>query len=134
MWTRVEPDGAEQDQRRGSGVSRRYAMMDQDLMISLAKMMPDAQSAVLLCMVWTIARQQRLKRGPDAGSPVARLSARQLADMSGRPLRTVWHALRQLKNASLIAQEATEPGRKAAYRPTGTSANPEQEKQGRCGD
>jgi hypothetical protein len=87
-------------------------------MIALAHSMPDSQSAVLACLVWQASLHERLARGPLAGRFVARLSGAQLADMTGRPLRTIRHALRRLTEEGVIHREQSAPGRKAVYAPS----------------
>jgi hypothetical protein len=91
-------------------------MLDRDQIVNLARVMPDAQSAVLLCLAWQAALQERLHHGPDAGQRVARLSGRQLAEMTGRSLRLVRYALSRLKLAGIIEPTSAGPGRKATYR------------------
>src|SRR5262245_2112904 len=85
--------------------------------------MPDAQSAVLLCLTWQACFQQRMEYGPLAGQALAKLSGPQLAEMTGRPIRTVRHALRRLKQATRIKNEQSAAGKKGVYRldviPTG---------------
>jgi hypothetical protein len=77
--------------------------------------MPDAQSAVLLCLAWQASLQERMSYGPHAGRFLARLSGPQLAEMIGRPLRTVRHALRRLKESARICNEQPGAGSKAVY-------------------
>ena len=93
-----------------------YAVFERERLIELAQVMPDTRSAVLLCLAWQAARQEALKRGPDAGQPVARLSGPQLAQMTGRSLRTVRYALSRLQEAGTITCDKREPGKTAAYR------------------
>jgi hypothetical protein len=85
-------------------------------MVALARAMPDAQSAILLCMAWHVCLQQRMEYGPLAGQALAKLSGPQLTEMTGRPIRTVRHALRQLKQAKRIKNEQSAAGRKGVYR------------------
>ena len=101
---------------------RCYAMLDRDRAVELARLMPDAQSSVLLCLGWQAALQERLRRGPYAGQQVARLSASQLAEMTGRHLRTVRYALSRLKDTGIIEALRSGPGRTAIYRVNGTKA------------
>jgi hypothetical protein len=53
--------------------------------------------------------------GANAGKAVARLSGRQLADMTDRPLRTVRYALNRLTKAAVISRVDAAAGRKAVY-------------------
>lgn len=94
---------------------RPFARIDRRRMIALARSMPDCQSAVLACLVWQASLQERLVRGPLAGRFVARLSGTQLAEMTGRPLRTVRYSLRRLTAKGLIRREHPAPGKKAVY-------------------
>jgi hypothetical protein len=92
-----------------------YALVPVGRLVKLVRAMPDSQSAVLVCLAWQASLQERLRRGPFAGKPVARLSGRQLAEMTGRPLRTVRYALARLIEAGTVRNECTLPGRKAIY-------------------
>lgn len=93
-----------------------FALLDRNRLGALARVMPDAQSAALLCIVWDACRRERLEHGPYAGQFVARLSGQDLVEMTKRPLRTVRYALSRLRQASLIKREQHAPGRKAVYR------------------
>jgi hypothetical protein len=95
-----------------------YARIERPMLISLVRSMPDCQSAILLCITWQAARQQRFSRGQYAGKFVARLSGKQLAQMTGRPLRTVRHSLKRLLEASLIERLGVGPGRTSVFAPT----------------
>jgi hypothetical protein len=93
-----------------------FAIFDRQTMTSLASAMPDAQSAVLFCLAWHAAIQVRMSRGPLAGQYVARVSATSLAQITGRAIRTVWYAIKKLRSAGMIKQEAQHPGRTSVYR------------------
>jgi hypothetical protein len=101
-----------------------YARIERPVLISLVRSMPDCQSAVLACLTWQAARQQRFSRGQYAGKFVARLSGKQLAQMTGRPLRTVRHSLKRLLEARLIERLGVGPGRTAVCAPTLREAAP----------
>jgi hypothetical protein len=97
-------------------VSRQpYARIDRRRLVALAAAMPDCQSAVLACLAWQASLQERLARGPYAGQFVARLSGARLAKMTGRPLRTVRHALSRLTSAGVIRRVNTASGKTAVY-------------------
>jgi hypothetical protein len=91
-----------------------YAVLTKDRAKALVRAMPDCQSAVLTCLVWQASLHEKMRQGPFAGRPVASLSGSQLSVMTGRPLRTVRHALRRLSECGLVVK-ATLPGRKAIY-------------------
>jgi hypothetical protein len=93
-----------------------FALLDRKCLIALSSAMPDAQSAVLLCLAWQAAVTERMRRGPHAGRFVARLSAPQLARLTGRPLRTVWYALRRLRQMGRLTMEIDTPGKTSVYR------------------
>jgi len=93
-----------------------FAIMGRIVMESLARAMPDSQSAVLFCLAWHAAVQVRMRRGPRAGQPTARVSATSLAAITGRPLRTVRYALSKLRARGAIVPENTQPGRTSVYR------------------
>jgi hypothetical protein len=95
-----------------------YARIERSILVALVRSMPDCQSAVLACLTWQAARQQRFSRGKYAGQFVARLSGQQLARMTGRPLRTVRHSLKRLLEARLIERLGVGPGRTAVCAPT----------------
>src|SRR5436309_1970370 len=94
-----------------------YARIEEPVLIALAQAMPDCQSAILTCLTWQAARQQRFSCGLYAGQFVARLSGPQLARMTGRPLRTVRHALSRLKRAGRVRAARPGPGKTAVYSP-----------------
>jgi hypothetical protein len=100
---------------RPPGPGQAFARVDRQRLVALARSMPDCQSAVLACLVWQAARQERLHRGRHAGQFVARLSGAQLAEMTHRPLRTVRHGLARLTRAGIIRREGAAPGRTAVY-------------------
>src|SRR5260370_22041723 len=104
-----------------------YARIERSVLVSLVRSMPDCQSAVLACLTWQAARQQRFSRGQYAGKFVARLSGKQLARMTGRPLRTVRHSLMRLLEAKLIERVGVGPGRTAVCAPTLRVGPPEPE-------
>ena len=93
-----------------------FAILERTAMTNLSRTMPDAQSAVLLCLAWHAALQQRMRHGSLAGRQLARISAPALAKITGRPVRTVRHALRQLKAGGKIEKENDAPGRTSVYR------------------
>jgi hypothetical protein len=95
--------------------SQSFARIGRSRIVALARSMPDCQSAALACLVWQASRQERLAYGPYARRFLARLSGPQLVDMTGRPLRTVRHALSRLTKAGVIRREDTAPGKKAVY-------------------
>jgi hypothetical protein len=101
----------------GASPGQAFARLGRDVLVAMARAMPDCQSAVLACVVWQAARQQLLRKGPLAGRFVGRLSGPQLVEMTGRPIRTVRHALRRLKESGRIKREATGVGRSAVYIP-----------------
>jgi hypothetical protein len=116
MWrTITSPEDGMPKFLSGSGKRIPFAVICRERLIDLAHTMPDAQSAVLLCLVWQAALQERLNRGTHAGAPVARLSGSELVEMTGCPLRTVRYALRKLRQASVIYHEEEAPGKKAVY-------------------
>jgi hypothetical protein len=98
-----------------TGDSRPYALIYQNRIVALARAMRDCQSAVLACLTWHASRQERLKLGPLAGRFLARLSGAQLAEMAGRPLRTVRHALSRLSKSGVLRRDGGAPGRTAVY-------------------
>jgi hypothetical protein len=110
MWCPVDDDGPER------GTRTPYALFDKELLLDLAQAMPDAQSAVLLCLAWQAARQARLHHASNAGQSVARLSGPQLAQLTGRPLRTIRHALRSLKQVGRVDAVSSDPGQTTTYR------------------
>jgi hypothetical protein len=93
-----------------------FAVLERHRLEELARTLPDAQSAVLLCLTWYAARQERLKRGAHAGKCIARLSGPQLADITGRPLRTIRYAISTLRRCGVIEPLSTGPGKTAVYR------------------
>lgn len=119
MWRPVN----DQDERAHPDFGRHrkrtaFAVLERDQLVALARAMPDAQSAVLLCLVWQAALQVKLNFGPNAGRAVARLSGAELSEMTGCPLRTVRYALGKLKRAAVIFREPSAAGRKSTYRLT----------------
>jgi hypothetical protein len=94
-----------------------FAVITKPLLLSLLRGMPDCQSAVLTCLTWHAARQERLQRGAHARRFVARLSGPQLAVMTGRALRTVRHALRNLKASGVIRRNVNGGRETAVYVP-----------------
>jgi hypothetical protein len=94
---------------------RPFALIDRARLTATARVMPDAQSAVLACLLWQACKQERLARGPLAGRFVARLSGPRLATLTGRPLRTVRYALRRLSDSGVIRREAGPAGTTAIY-------------------
>jgi len=93
-----------------------YAMISCERMAALAFAMPDSKSAVLFCLTWKAARQERMNLGQNAGQCVARISASKLASITGFSLRTVQWALAALKAAELIELDYEAPGRTNVYR------------------
>jgi hypothetical protein len=92
-----------------------FAIIERDLVVALARAMPDAQSAVLLCLVWQASFQSHMKAGPLAGQFLARLSGPELAEMTARPIRTIRHALSRLRQARRIQKEQRGAGKKGVY-------------------
>jgi hypothetical protein len=92
-----------------------FAIIERDLLVALARVSPDAQSAVLLCLAWQASFQKRMERGPLAGQLVAKLSGQQLAEMTGRSIRTVRHALSRLTQTGRIKNDQAGHGKKAVY-------------------
>jgi hypothetical protein len=119
MKSRLEPiaDGIETlPVEPASSVS--FAIFKRPEMVSLARSIPDAQSAVLFCLQWHAALQQRMRRGPLAGQQVARVSAGTLAEITECPVRTVYAALSKLQKRHLIQNIESRPGLTAIYRLT----------------
>lgn len=118
MRSRLTPleNGLAQEEAVDQQGRQGFAVLDQDRLIALAHNMPDAQSAILLCLAWHAARQERFRLGPLAGEAVARVSGPRLVELTGRPLRTIRHALRRLKRTGSIVPADTEPGKTAVYR------------------
>lgn len=112
MWQEVMDDEISSQ----SKPKTRFACFDEHQVEALAQAMPDAQSAVLLCLAWQAARQSRLRLGDHAGHFVARLSGRELAVMTGYALRTIRYALKALSRRALISLEEHGAGKKSAYR------------------
>jgi hypothetical protein len=96
-------------------VGETYATLTLGRAVRLAGNMPDCQSAVLFILVWQATLHEKMKRGRLAGRPVASLSGSQLAGMTGRPLRTVRHALARLVAAGAIRIERMSAGCKNSY-------------------
>jgi hypothetical protein len=92
-----------------------YATLTKERLLRLARAMPDCQSAVLMVLVWHAIRNAKMKRGGLAGRTVASVSGGQLAGMTGRPLRTIRHALSKLLACHLISKVPTAAGRKNIY-------------------
>lgn len=117
MWREVTTNDDEPhrlDARRA--VRKAFAILDRRELVSLARAMPDAQSAILLCLAWQAAYQSKMKLGPLAGLAVARLSGADLSEMTNRPIKTVRHAIRRLKEAAIVHSEPNAPGKKTTYR------------------
>lgn len=93
-----------------------FAVLDRSCLTALVSAMPDGQSAVLLCLAWDALRQERLAHGPCAGHRLARISIPDLANMTGRPVRSVEWALSKLKSNGLIERVGVEEGKTAVYR------------------
>ena len=100
---------------RSSAPPGGYATLSQVVVERLARAIPDAQSAVLVLLTWNAVRNSRLKRGPLAGRVVASLSGAQLGRLTGRPLRTIRYALRQLAARGQVVREVVPAGRKGVY-------------------
>lgn len=92
-----------------------YATLTRTRVVRLARAMPDCQSAVLLLLAWQATLHEKMRRGRLAGRTAASLSGAQLAAMTGRPLRTIRHALRRLSAGQLVSKEAGPSGRKNTY-------------------
>jgi hypothetical protein len=119
MKSRLEPiaDGIETlPVEPASSVS--FAVFKRPEMIALARSIPDAQSAVLFCLQWHAALQQRMHRGPLAGQQVARVSAGTLTKITEFSIRTVRYALSKLQQRHLIKNVESRPGRTAIYQLT----------------
>jgi len=117
MRGRLTPlaSGVEECGRKPSPGSQSFARVGRSRLVALARLMPDCQSAVLTCLLWMASRQERMRFGPYARRFLARLSGTQLAEMTGRPLRTIRHALSQLTKSGAIRREDMAPGKKAVY-------------------
>lgn len=98
-----------------AGTESTFAIIDRSQMTSLARAMPDCQSAVLVCLAWHGAVQVKMKRGKFAGQQVARVSVSEIARLIGRPKRTVQHALAVLKDNGLVVKVMDRPGQTAVY-------------------
>jgi len=116
MWKKVVSEIDNLPDVDGSFSRQSFAILEREVVIALAKAMPDAQSAILLCLAWHACLQERMRNGPLAGEFVARLSGPQLAELTGRPIRTVRYALRKLKKAARIFNEQSAAGKKSIYR------------------
>lgn len=92
-----------------------YATLSRDRVERLATAMPDCQSAILLLLAWQATLHEKMKRGPLAGKTAASLSGGQLAAMTGRPLRTIRHALARLAADGVVLKEPVPAGRKNTY-------------------
>lgn len=92
-----------------------FAILERSRLELLARSM-SACSAVLICLEWYSALQQKMSRGPLAGQRVARVSAGTLIEITGRPLRTIRWALAELKRKGLIETVENEAGKTAIYR------------------
>jgi hypothetical protein len=99
----------------GAKPDEAYALVTRGRLAKLVRAMPDSQSAVLVCLAWQASLQERLRRGRFAGRPLARMSGQQLAELTGRPLRTIRFALARLTEAGVVRNECTLRGRKAIY-------------------
>ena len=95
-----------------------FAVLPRAQAVALTRAMPDARSAVLFCLGWEAARQVRFTKGPYAVQPIARLSARALVELTGRPLRTIRWALAKLVADRLVQPTDHRPGRTNIYRLT----------------
>lgn len=94
-----------------------FAVLHRSRLLALAKVL-STSAAVLLCIEWQSALQERMTLGPLAGQRVSRISARSLAQITGKAMRTVRWALAELKRKKLIETVAAEPGKVAVYRVT----------------
>ena len=92
-----------------------FALIPQPTVEHLAASMPDLGSAVLLLLSWHACITLRMHRGVDAGKPVARVSARRMSEMTGRPIRNVRRVLATLQERGLITKVGREPGKTARY-------------------
>ena len=117
MQSTLKPIGVGLDDCLSGKVKKKwsYAQIDRDKLLSLVRTMPDCQSAVLTTLVWQASRQERFAQGEYAGHFVARLSGKQLADMTCRPLRTIRHALQRLTAVGAIKRFNAAPGKTAVY-------------------
>ncbi|GMV82498.1 MAG: hypothetical protein AMXMBFR7_36820 [Planctomycetota bacterium] len=92
-----------------------FAHISLSRMQALARAMPDTRSAVLFCLEWEATRQARFSKGALAGQYCARISAKKLEILAGKPLRTIRWALAKLKSSGHLTQELVGPGRTAQY-------------------
>ena len=100
----------------GQPVGGSFALLSRVDMAAIAHAMQDAQSAVLFCLAWHAVLQERMRRGELAGCKLARVSASRLAEITGRPIRTIRHALMRLKKKGTIVAEVSGPGKTSVYR------------------
>jgi len=112
------PDDPPRDDRtaRAPDQSGAIAQFDRRQMIAIARAMPDCTSAVLLAMYWIADVQSRLRGRRRAGQAIARVSARRLAQITGRHKRTIRNSLAKLRNGGAIEKVGGRPGLTAAYR------------------
>lgn len=106
-----------------------FAVIGRAEMTALAHAMPDAQSAVLFCLSWHAALNERMRQGPLAGRRVARASVGLLGRITGRPVRTVKDALKKLRDSGLILRESR-PGQTSVYRVTPHDKRPSEFRRG----
>jgi hypothetical protein len=92
-----------------------YARLTRTALTTLARAMPDAQSAILAVLTWHALRNSRLRLGPLAGRTAAGVSGEHLAEILDRPLRTVRHALARLVATDAVVKDPVLPGRKNVY-------------------
>lgn len=98
-----------------TGPKESYALVPLSVAGNLARAMPDCQSAVLMALAWQALLHQRMHKGEFAGRAVASLSAGQLSKQTGRPIRTVKHALSRLSASGRVIKLSRGAGRKGCY-------------------
>ncbi len=99
----------------GGGGRDGYAQLTRTVLTALVRVVPDAQSAILVVLTWHALRNARLKLGPLAGRTAAGVSGEQLAEALDRPLRTIRHALARLVATRAVVKDPVLPGHKNVY-------------------
>jgi len=92
-----------------------FAVLSRSRLLVLSQALPTS-AAVLLCLEWHAARQERMSLGLLARQRVCRISASSLSEITGKTIRTVRGALATLKKNGLIEAVTTMPGKTAIYR------------------
>lgn len=98
-----------------AGPAEPDAVLSRPKLIRLLRAIRDAQASVLLGLVVIAGRNRLQDDGPSHGLPVAHVSGAELAALTGKPLRTVRHALTRLKASGSILNAGAEGGRRASY-------------------